>query len=304
MSSDSDVLVSAIASAEDLRIAAAVTTDVVRDAARRHRLSPPATTALGRALTSGLLLATMTKGDERVTLQLIGDGPIGSLTVDANAAGEVRGYARRPQAEAPLALDLAKGRVTLAPALGRHGTVHVTRDIGLRDLYQGQVALHSGEVDEDLEAYLHTSEQVPSALSCEVLLDEQGQVVRAAGILVQTLPGGEPETVREIKSHLHRGALHALVSSGDVSAQALVERLMPAHTVEFLSDRAVRFKCKCSQQRIRDTLHLLSVTELDEMIAEGKDAEVTCNFCNTLYSIDTAALVQIRAEVVGPRQAN
>ncbi len=300
-----DVLISAIAPADDLRIASVVTTDLVRDAAQRHRLSPPATTALGRALTSGLLLATMTKGaDERVTLQVIGDGPLGSVTVDANAFGDVRGYVRHPHPDAELAPDARNGRDSLVLAMGMSGTVHVTRDIGLGDLYQGQTALLSGEIDEDLELYLHTSEQVPSALSCEVILDDNGQVIRAAGILVQTLPGGDPEMVSEIKTRLHGGALHRLLKTEEVSALAIAQRLMPTHGVQLLSDRAVRFKCKCSEERIRSTLHLLSLGELDEMIADGKDAEITCNFCNTLYSVNTEGLVDIRNEVAGPRDTN
>ena len=293
MPSDSDVLpdvlVKAIAPDVDLRIAAVVTTELVREAASRHKLSAPAADALGRALTSGLLLATMTKGDERVTVQLIGDGPLGSLTVDANAEGDVRGYVRHPQANG---------------SLGTHGSVNVTRDLGLRELYQGQVAMTSGSIDEDLESYLHVSEQVPSAMVCDVVLDDEGRVVRAAGILVQALPGGEPETVSGIKVHLHSGAMQSLLAAGDVSPKVLAERLLPSLKIEFLSDRPVRFKCKCSRERIRDTLHLLSVTELDEMIEEGKDAEITCNFCNSVYKVDTAGLVEIRAEVAGPREPN
>src|SRR5579871_30303 len=101
MSEPPDVLVRAIARSDDLRIIAAVTTGVVREAARRHALSVPASVAVGRALTSGLLLATMAKGEERVTLQLVGDGPLGGVTADASADGTVRAYVRHPRATAP-----------------------------------------------------------------------------------------------------------------------------------------------------------------------------------------------------------
>src|SRR5678815_5437629 len=70
-----------------VRVVAAVTTGVAREAARRHQAGTAGAIALGRGLTAGLLLATLTKDDERVTLQVLGDGPLGGITVDANGAG-------------------------------------------------------------------------------------------------------------------------------------------------------------------------------------------------------------------------
>src|SRR5262245_31723382 len=139
-----DHLIRAIARKANVRVASTVTTGVVIDGARRHQLSPAATCAMGRALTSGLLLATLTKGGERVTVQISGDGPIGTITVDATDAGDVRGYAARPHAGPALASPA--DRCTVADTLGRVGVVNVLRDLGLRELYQGQVALTSGEI--------------------------------------------------------------------------------------------------------------------------------------------------------------
>src|SRR5437899_12762159 len=129
-----DHLIRAIARGANLRVCCTVTTSLVEESARRHRFSPAATCAVGRALTSGLLLATLTKGGERVTVQLVGDGPIGAITVDVTD-GNVRGYAARPDAGPPDA------RLPVAETLGRRGVVNVLRDVGLRERYQGQIAL-------------------------------------------------------------------------------------------------------------------------------------------------------------------
>ena len=300
MSATKDVLVRAIAPTDELRLSAAVTTEVVREAQRRHDLSPAATVAMGRALTSGLLLATMTKGEERVTLQVVGSGPIGNIVADANAHGDVRGYVKNPNLRAELALG---ARPQIEPIVGRHGILNVTRDLGLRDLYQGQVQLTTGEIDEDVESYLRTSEQIPSALSCEVVLDDDGKVLRAAGILIQALPGGEADAVTRAQHRLRTGALHRLLASGDVSAEQLLEGLSPSQPVQVLSDRPVRFQCQCSDERIRATLQLLTALELDEMIAENKPAEVTCNFCNQHYEVPVTELAELRAAIV-PRESN
>jgi molecular chaperone Hsp33 len=292
-----DHLIRAVGRSANVRVVAALTTGVVDEAARRHQLGPAAACAVGRALTSGLLLATLTKGGERVTVQLVGDGPLGGVTVDASD-GMVRGYALYPDAGP----SLPPGRPRLAEMLGR-GVVNVLRDIGLDNRYQGQVALVTGEIDEDLEAYLRTSEQVPSALGCEVVLD--GAVVRAAGgILVQALPGGDPASVREVQHALRTGALYELLAGGEASARALAERLSLLPDLEVVGDeRAVKFQCRCSAERIGDMLQLLSTVDLDEMIAEDKPAEITCNFCNTSYQVDRAQLEKIRAQV-SPRESN
>ncbi len=295
-----DHLVRAIDRERHVRVCAAVTTALVADGARRHELSAASARAVGRALTSGVLLATLTKGDERVTVQLIGDGPIGSITVDANGSGDVRGYALHPQAGADFAADRP-----VADLVGRRGVVNVLRDLGLKELYQGQIALVTGEVDEDIEAYLRTSEQVPSALGCDVLLDGN-RVVAAAGILVQAMPGGDADVVREAQHALRTGLVADLLRQGVRSARMFAERAWSAGPLEFIGgERGVRFHCRCSPERIGEMLALLGTVDLDEMIAEDKPAEVVCNYCNTRYQIGRSELERIRARVAGgPRESN
>jgi molecular chaperone Hsp33 len=294
-----DHLIRAVARQAGVRVACTVSTAVVADGARRHGLTPAATCAVGKALTSGLLLATMTKGGERVTVQVLGNGPIGSITVDATD-GDVRGYAAHPEAGASI---VPNGSV--AALVGKSGMVSVLRDLGLRELYQGQVALTTGEIDEDLEAYLRISEQMPSALGCEVVLDGT-RVVAAGGILVQALPGGDPESVRPVQHALRTGKLHELLRSGISDPRELATQLYPSEALEVIGDeRHVRFQCRCSQERIGEMLRLLGTVDLDEMIADDKPAEVTCNFCNTRYEVPKSQLEKLRAEAAGrPRQKN
>ncbi|MDB4969135.1 MAG: hypothetical protein JWN44_4824 [Myxococcales bacterium] len=296
-----DRLVRAIDRDRNLRVAVAITTDVVADAARRHELSPAATYAVGRALTSGLLLATLTKGEERVTVQIMGDGPLGSITVDANGSGDVRGYVAHGEAGVEFGTERR-----VADLVGRRGVVNVLRDLGLKELYQGQTAMVSGEIDDDIEAYLLSSEQVPSALSCEVVLGEDGAIVAAAGVLVQALPGGAPDVVREVRDAMRTGILYDALKSGVTAPRLLAERVYSLGPLEFIGEeRAVRFRCRCSPDRIGGLLSILGIVDLDEMIAENKPAEVVCNYCNTRYQIGRAELERIRAEVAGrPRENN
>src|SRR5258708_1545894 len=148
------------------RVVAVTTTGVAREAIRRHEATGAAAVALARGVTAGLLLATLTKDEERVTLQLLGDGPLGGLTVDATATGTARAYVKNVAVGPALPVD----RPRLAPALGRMGVVNVIRDLGLRETFRGQTAFTSGEIDDDCEHYLTTSEQIESALRCETVL--------------------------------------------------------------------------------------------------------------------------------------
>lgn len=302
----SDLLVRAIDPQAGLRIVAAVTTELAREAARRHQLRGLGACALGRGLTSTLLLATLTKGAERVTVQLQGDGPLGGFTVDATldplASGDVRGYPARPPAEAALVPCVGRGRV--APLIGRGGVVNVTRDVGLKERYQGQVALHTGEVDEDVENYLRTSEQVPSALGCDVLFLDGDIIEAAAGVLIQALPGSGNEEVWEAQHAVRTGAVYRFLEEGGRDARRLAEAVY-GKPLEFLGEQPLRFRCRCGDGRVRDMLRLLGVVEIDEILAERGHAEVVCNYCNERYLVERPELEQVRAELAGgPRERN
>ncbi len=305
-----DVLVRGIDRDAGLRVAVAVTTDLVREAARRHGAEGLGACALGRALTSSLLLATLTKGGERVTLQLQGDGPVGGITADATDEGDVRGYLSRPErARLP-----CRGRGRVVEVLGRDGVVNVLRDLGLKERYQGQIPLTTGEVDEDVESYLRQSEQVAAALGCDVVI-EGGGVAAAGGILVQALPplsldGSAPvlalepgEPLREAQHAVRVGAVWDVLKRGPIAPRDLAAAVYP-RPLEFLDERPLRFKCRCSMERVEESLALLGTVDLDELIAEGH-AEVTCNFCSTRWEVGADRLERVRAVVAkGPRGRN
>lgn len=274
-----------------IRVIAAVTTNLCREAARRHQTSAPVAVALARGLTGGLLFSTLTSASERVTIQIQGDGPLGSLTIDAYGDGDVRGYPGRPKA---LSGQTSPGR-RLAPLCGHSGVVNVLRDVGLKERYQGQIPLRHGEIDEDLEAYLRESEQIPSALGCEAVLDAAGNIVAAGGLLAQVMPSGSVEHIRAVQHRLRTGALHDLLQQ-NLTPQQIAEALLPDLVIEPLDERPLRFRCRCSRERIEAMLLTLSPVDLGEMIEEGQ-AEITCNYCNQIYQVDADALRRLRDQL-------
>ncbi|HEX3903475.1 MAG TPA: Hsp33 family molecular chaperone HslO, partial [Polyangia bacterium] len=221
-------------------------------------------------------------------------------TVDATAAGTVRAYVKHPSGGLKPPVD---GRPSLAAAVGRVGLVNVIRDVGLREPFSGQIALATGEIDEDVEAYLEKSEQVVSALACDTLVAPNGAVDFAAGILIQALPGSEGAAlVAEARALVGGGELlRALVGArrdGEgVVAAVLGDRL---GKVQLLDRRPVRFDCPCSRARAGGSLALLGESELAAMILDDGKAEVTCNFCRARYAFDEAELEIIRRETAKP----
>lgn len=275
-----------------LRVIVALMTGTCREAAERHGLRGLSAVALGRGLLGGMLMTTLTKGNERVTLQVMGDGPLRGVTVDANDAGEVRGYVGSPELE----LEASAGvRVSTTPAVGASGDVVVHRDLGLRDIYQGHTSLRSGEVDGDLEQYLVQSEQMPSALRCDVLLDGAGGVEWAGGVLVQTAPGAGPTLLRGARARVAAGWLEQELRSGS-DLEAKLSDLM-GHPAQLLEWRRVRFHCPCGGHRVTEALRAVGTEVLREIIASGEPAEVSCRFCGDLHLVEPATLAQLVAEL-------
>jgi molecular chaperone Hsp33 len=265
-------------------VVSALTSETCREAATRHEASPSPSIALARTTSSALLLATLTKGDERVTVQILGDGPLRGLTACATDAGEVRAYPSVPH----VAGVPGSGRARLGPLVGV-GVVNVIRDLGLKERYQGATALVSGEIDEDVERYLTESEQVVSALSADAILAADGQVAAAGGVLVQCLPGGDVATVERARERLRGGTVFAALSGGVSDARALALAALDLE-IDVLDVRPVRFHCPCTLERVTAALALCGETELRDMQRTNAGAEVTCNFCNRRYALSIADL--------------
>jgi molecular chaperone Hsp33 len=284
-----------------VRVVVATATYAVREMVQRHQTLGVPAVALGRGALAGLLLATLTKDEEQVTLQVLGNGPLGGVTVDARSSGRVRAFVKRPAA-VPWNPELASApRVALGAAIGKQGVVNVTRDLGLAQNYSGQVALSSGEIDEEVEHYLNTSEQIDSVLRCETLVDSSGHVTAAAGLLLQTLPQAHGAAVVEFLRDTLRGPLFTTVLADalakhtfDPESIARAALGQCADGMNVLDQREVRFFCPCTRERAHSTLGMLSPQDLKEMILETNEAEVTCNFCGQQYRFSEIELERIR----------
>ncbi|MEB3220520.1 MAG: Hsp33 family molecular chaperone HslO [Candidatus Sericytochromatia bacterium] len=281
-----DHLVKATAAGGRIRAVAIRTTDLAEEARVRHDLSSTAAAAMGKAMTGTLLLAATLRKSGRLNMRLGGGGPIGGIFVDAGTDGTVRGYVGNPAVELPPRSD---GHFDVGGAVGRRGTLSVTYDLGRRP-YTGTVALTSGEIADDITAYLAHSEQIPSAVSLGIYV-EHGRVVSAGGLLVQLLPDAGDEIAERLEQAIQSLPPFSEMAQAHLSLVQVLERALEGFNVEILQeDLGVRFNCHCDLDRVLNALRLLGPDELRDMIVTDGRAEVRCHFCNERYEVDREQL--------------
>jgi molecular chaperone Hsp33 len=290
-----DTLIHGTAADGTVRCMGAVTTNLVAEAARRHDLWPTVAAALGRTLTGTLLLGSSLKELDRLTVQIVSDGPVGGITAEANARGQVRGYVRNPEAHAPYN---EKGKFDVRGVVGQ-GMFYVTResgyDVGLyREPYRGSVPLVSGEIAEDFAYYLTKSEQIPSAVLLGVHLHPEAPYVSAAGgVMIQMMPGASERTVAAIEASVSRMPQATMLIREGARPEDLLRAALGDVEFEVLDERQVSFACSCSYERAVSMISSIDRAELESMLREDRGAVMTCHFCNETYRLDEAELEKV-----------
>jgi molecular chaperone Hsp33 len=290
-----DTLVHGTAVGGTVRCMAAVTTNLVAEAARRHDLWPTVAAALGRTLTGALLLGSSLKELDRLTLQIVSNGPIGGITAEANAQGQVRGYVRNPEADAPYN---EHGKFDVRAVVGE-GMFYVTHesgyDVGLyREPYRSSVPLVSGEIAEDLAFYLTKSEQIPSAVMLGVHLQRELPYVSAAGgLMIQMMPGADEKTINTIEASVNKMPQATMMIREGARPVDLLRAALGEIELEVLDEKPVSFNCSCSYERALSMISSIDRAELESMLREDKGAVMTCHFCNETYRIDEAELTKV-----------
>ncbi|AKG22326.1 Hsp33 family molecular chaperone HslO [Calothrix sp. 336/3] len=291
-----DQLIRATAADGGIRAVGVITTRLTEEARQRHQLSPLATAALGRTMTAGLLMASsMKRPGSRINIRIKGDGPIGGILVDAGLDGTVRGYVGNPGVELPAK---AKGKLDVGRAVGK-GFLYVIRDVGYGYPYSSTVELVSGEIGDDIAHYLVSSEQTPSAVVLGVFVDSEG-VTAAGGLLIQVLPKAarDEALVETLESRAAAlGGFTPSLQAGKSLTDIFQELLGDMGLVLFPETQMVRFHCGCSFDRVLSALKIVGEEELQDMIEKDNGAEVTCEFCNTVYQASSDDLRELILEL-------
>ncbi|MBS9807033.1 redox-regulated molecular chaperone HslO [Bacillus toyonensis] len=275
-----DYLVKALAFDGEVRAYSVRTTNTVSEAQRRHDTWRTASAALGRSLTAGTMMGAMLKGDQKLTIKVEGNGPIGPILVDAHANGDVRGYVTNPHVDFE---GTEQGKLRVYQAVGTEGFVTVIKDIGMREPFIGQSPIVSGELGEDFTYYFAVSEQTPSSVGVGVLVNGDDSVLAAGGFILQIMPGAQEETISFIEDRLQKiPPVSTLIEQG-LSPEELIYAVLGEDKVKVLETMDVQFNCTCSRERIESVLISLGKTELEQIREEEEETEVHCHFCNERY---------------------
>ncbi len=271
-----------------LRCLAALTTQTVEEARRRHDTHPTATAALGRTITATAMLAAGLKNDDKVMTEIFGDGPLGGVVAEVNSKGHVRAYVQSPHVHLPLN---KKGKLDVAGAVGK-GKFCVTKDLGLREPYRGMVELISGEIAEDFAHYLTTSEQTPAASALGVLVDTDNSVRAAGGILIQLMPGAvdDEALVSELERRVASMPMLSRAIDNGVQPIDLLYGVLEGLGPKTLEERPLAFSCSCTKERFGRGLIALGEQELKEIIETDGSAELVCHFCSEKYRFSKGEL--------------
>lgn len=287
----SDYLVKSLAFDGQIRAYAVDATETVSTAQKLHDTWSAASAALGRSLVGTLLLASASlQGDETMTVKINGNGPVGGIVVDGNANGTVKGYVQNPHVHLPLN---DKHKIDVKGAVGTEGFLAVTKDLGLKEPFTGQVPLVSGELGEDFTYYLAKSEQIPSSVGLSVFVNNDNSIETAGGFMIQVMPGAKEETISKIEKRLAEIPMVSEMMRDGKKPEDILNEILGTENVKILDKMPVNYHCDCSRERFLGVLTSLPTDQLQEMADEDHGAEAVCHFCGKKYQFTEDELRKI-----------
>lgn len=293
MENKQDYIVRGTAADGQIRVFAATTRNLTERARTIHNTSPVATAALGRLLTGAAMMGSMMKGGkDLLTVQVMGDGPLGTATVTADSMARVKGYVQNPGVMLPPSKE---GKLDVGGAVGK-GVLRVIKDLGLKEPYIGETELISGEIAEDFTYYFAASEQVPSSVALGVLMNRDNTVAQAGGFMIQLMPNATEEVISHLEQKLTEvTAVSGLLEEG-MTPEEILEYIFTGFDLKLLDKIPASYYCNCSRERVEKALISIGRAELDAMIADGEPITTNCQFCDGSYTFSVDELRRLRAE--------
>ena len=289
-----DVLVRGNSIDGAIRVFVAITTDLVNDAQKIHKTYPTATAALGRTLTISAIMGAGLKNDtDSTTIQFKGDGPLGSIVAVCDSQARVRGYVVNPCADPE---RKPNGKLDVGTAVGK-GYLNVIRYLGMKEPYAVQVPIVTGEIAEDMTYYYATSEQIPTAIALGVLVNPDMSVKAAGGFMLQLMPEATEEMATKLEEIMkHLPPITDMIDNG-MSAEDILFTITEGFDM-IMENKTVtpKYECKCTKERMEKALISIGKDELEAIISEQGEAELTCQFCDNRYKFNKNELETLLKE--------
>lgn len=276
-----DKLIKAIAKNSEIRITGVYTKDIVERARQIHMTLPVATAALGRTLSATSIIGANLKGEDcSVTVQIKGDGPLGSIVCVSDNEGGVRGYLQNPAVDIPLKPN---GKLDVCKAVGETGFLTVIKDLGMKEPFVGTTEIVSGEIAEDFTSYYAQSEQIGAACALGVLVNTDQSVRQAGGYIVEVLPNVSDEDIKILEKTMSTiKPITTLLDEGN-SIEDIIHMVLDGFEVDILETNEISYDCKCSRERVTKALISIGKNDLEEIASSDEVTEMTCQFCDEIY---------------------
>lgn len=279
---------------KEARALFATTRNMVEAARGYHQTTKVATAALGRTLTATSMMGLMMKNkSDKLSIIIKGGGPIGSIITTADSSGITKGYVTNPDVEVE---NYENGKLNVAGAVGNDGTIKVIKDLGLKEPYNGEYQMVSGEIAQDFTYYFTVSEQTPSAVALGVLTKAE-EVQEAGGFIIQMMPDASEETISTIEKNLSNIKSVTEMLKEGLTPEDMVEIVLAGLEPRILDKSEIGFECDCSKDRVSKVFSAIGKGELKTIIDEDKGAEVGCQFCNSKYQFSEEELEEIYKEL-------
>ena len=276
-----DYMIRALDKKKTFRLFMVRSTNTIEEARRHHNTTPTASAALGRTLTAGLMMGFMMKNErDRLTININGGGPIGTILTVSDNSGHVKGYADNPNVDLELKEN---GKLNVGGAVGTQGKLTVMMDIGMKEPYVGSTDLATGEIGEDLTLYYYLSEQQNTAVALGVLVDTDYSIKSAGGFIVQTLPFIEDEDLDKLEKTLGNLKSVSDYFDNDKDVEEIAKEIFSDFEIEITDKIPVAFNCDCSEERMEQALISIGKKDLKEIIEEDGKIETVCHFCSKKY---------------------
>lgn len=287
----SDKIIRFLAYDGKISIVCSDTTELVEEARKTHDLSPLATAAFGRLATITAIMAQeMKNSSDKITVQVKGNGEIGTMLTTANNFPKVKGFVSNPHVDLPLN---EFGKLDVGGAVGQDGYINVIKDIGLKEPYIGISPLTSGELADDFTNYFLNSEQRQSAVALGVLVNKDG-VKAAGGYLINPMPDATEEEISKVEQSIFKAGAISKMLDENLSLLEIAKKVTGDDNVKVVQDNIVPvYECDCSKESMADGLASIGKTELEDIIEKEEKAELVCHFCNKKYQFSKEELKNI-----------
>lgn len=289
------VLTHAIHDDAHLAVVIAETTELAQEAQTRHLAGRIPATAMAKALTGAALLASGLKDGEKQSLQMNFNGKLKSVFAEANADGQVRGFVR--DHELP-EMDDSMARWTAA--LGTEASLAVVRSRQGKLVYNGSIRVESPTITQDINQYLHESEQRYAAVELNAQYKGHG-LTYVRGVFMQLLPGGDEADFARARKRFSDGVIFEGLAQRTPDEE-LLKLIWPGGAFRESGKKPITFHCPCSKERVRGMLASLGEMQLREIITEDRRAEVTCEFCSSNYILELAELESLLDDLLQSQQ--